>query len=827
MSCIATFNINGEKIEVIHDGSLLSNNILDKDVITLLKKLYTNAFDNNIIDVDQDGNNKSLWTDFTKLVQTALRNKTGYCEPVSLSSLMSRDGLVANSNVQFLQDQFSDVIFPEDINVDILLLDNLKLGGKEQFGRFIKSNGKEIFIIKNDKYCVSQFAKFLYLRSQLKNNFSLSESSEYYKILNALKGDGTIIDVIENFSINPNKYNKKTITIDGNKILVYPKLQNLLREITNMPLRKQYEDVFTNDVNQYLRYDLDKKNNKKIILKISDLYQILQANHPDLVSTFKTLKDFKNYFKDETYLEESDEYKNGYDKLLSQLLDKTFPYVYKKHSDNEIIFMFPSNTIEYKYDISYETISLMEIINPDYFGFKIYSYYDSVDEKTYYFPSKHYLTEQTITTRYETEEEALAKVNEIIASEDLYENSFIHFNQTVKINTGKTKTEIIEQDGKKEKIKVPIYRMLGLMEDGSIKSPKFIPEGTIIEVRDMDNDLNIDINQLPYSQLFRKGFTKNDFIKVLNSIPISNELRTEILEKIVTSEDILLLISQIKKDSVESDIKSAVDNILKARKKAYYIESVSVSNENGEKIYKYKVIETTANEVDQYKKDKSVPVVTLMTSISESFKSKFNTTVNLLTYDKLKEKFPDIDPSVKAFIRDGEIYINLASAKSEDLLHEYTHLLLGVLKANPESAKIYEQLMQMVINTDEGSKELKSIRSSYPNISEMDLMEETFASLFSRYLQGRGSDINDIFRENRKFLAGENKNIFDLAGDTDLKTQYNKSILSIFERFSSDVAVKLKQENGLDFAETINIRKKTNWINKQISEGEIKEDCNG
>jgi hypothetical protein len=52
MSCIATFNINGEKIEVIHDGSLLSNNILDKDVITLLKKLYTNAFDNNIIDVD-------------------------------------------------------------------------------------------------------------------------------------------------------------------------------------------------------------------------------------------------------------------------------------------------------------------------------------------------------------------------------------------------------------------------------------------------------------------------------------------------------------------------------------------------------------------------------------------------------------------------------------------------------------------------------------------------------------------------------------------------------------------------------------------------------
>lgn len=332
----------------------------------------------------------------------------------------------------------------------------------------------------------------------------------------------------------------------------------------------------------------------------------------------------------------------------------------------------------------------MEIVNLDYHGFKIYSYYDTNEEKTYYFPSKHYLTEKTITSRYESIDEVLAKVDETVITEDLYENSYIHFNQAIKVNTGKTKTEIIEQDGKKEKIKVPVYRMLGLMEDGSIKSPKFIPEGTIIEVRDMNNDLNIDIDQLPYQHLFRKGFNRSDFEKVINNIPISDELRKEILEKIITAEDSLLLISQIKKDSSSSDIENIVKNILKSPKKAYYIESVATSNENGEKIYKYKVIETTANEVEQYKKDKSVPIVTLMTSISESFKSKFNTNVNLLTYDKLIEQFPDIDPGVKAFIRNGEIYINLTSAKSSDLLHEYTHLLLGVLKANPNSIKIYE-----------------------------------------------------------------------------------------------------------------------------------------
>ena len=63
--------------------------------------------------------------------------------------------------------------------------------------------------------------------------------------------------------------------------------------------------------------------------------------------------------------------------------------------------------------------------------------------------------------------------------------------------------------------------------------------------------------------------------------------------------------------------------------------------------------------------------------------------VNLLTASQIAEKFPatgkiHIDPNIaKAFIYDGEIYVNTTIASGDDLLHEYTHIILGVLKSNP------------------------------------------------------------------------------------------------------------------------------------------------
>ena len=148
--------------------------------------------------------------------------------------------------------------------------------------------------------------------------------------------------------------------------------------------------------------------------------------------------------------------------------------------------------------------------------------------------------------------------------------------------------------------------------------------------------------------------------------------------------------------------------IEEAPKRAYYIESKTWMP--GKKQFVYNIIPTDPVQVSEYKKSKRVPVITLMSAIDKVLSEKFGVTVNMYTSEEIKERFPDVDANTsRAFIRDGQIYVNTTIAKSTDLLHEYTHLILGVLKVDPELRRNYEQLMDIVSKTKEGKETLKKI----------------------------------------------------------------------------------------------------------------------
>jgi len=60
--------------------------------------------------------------------------------------------LIPNVNAKYIQDLYPEVDFPS-VDVPILLLDNL-LGGSPKIpvsGRVLDKNGKEIFVVRNDK----------------------------------------------------------------------------------------------------------------------------------------------------------------------------------------------------------------------------------------------------------------------------------------------------------------------------------------------------------------------------------------------------------------------------------------------------------------------------------------------------------------------------------------------------------------------------------------------------------------------------------------------------------------------------------------------------
>ena len=229
MNCILTFKIGDETIEVTHDGSLSIDSI-NNDLLSFLKK-------------------SEQWGDIVSNIQKQIQNKVGSYEKVTVKQLTDLKGLIPNANVQFLQDQFPTTIFPENVQANILFLDNLKLGGKEHFGRYIKADVTELFIVRNNEYDVENLANFLNLREQLKQGFQFSEDSEEYKFLNNVRGDKSINELIEDFSIHKSKYENKKVNVEGKKVLVYPKLDKILRELLEIPTRKQYEDEFTNNIN--------------------------------------------------------------------------------------------------------------------------------------------------------------------------------------------------------------------------------------------------------------------------------------------------------------------------------------------------------------------------------------------------------------------------------------------------------------------------------------------------------------------------------------------------------------------------------------------------
>jgi len=71
---------------------------------------------------------------------------------------------------------------------------------------------------------------------------------------------------------------------------------------------------------------------------------------------------------------------------------------------------------------------------------------------------------------------------------------------------------------------------------------------------------------------------------------------------------------------------------------------------------------------------------------------------------------------VKAFVYNGQIYINTSNANVEDLFHELSHILLGIVKA--KDLNMYNELIDSY-KTKNGYKYLfNTHRKTYKHYSE-------------------------------------------------------------------------------------------------------------
>lgn len=802
MSCIAIFKVGDKEISLdLETGP--DSPLIDQEILEILTK------------------NPEKRQELCSLIQNKLY-KQNTIEPIKVSNLISLSGLKGNTDVEFLANEFPDVSFPQGVAANVLLIDKLKIGNQNIYGRVINSNGEELFIVRGDDKDVQKLANFLQVRKQMQDqSFVFNEESAYYKDLESCLKErnkkkpilNNTFELILDFIYNRRRYDNLYFTNSKEqKESVYAYLSRVNNVILQYSDRIIFSDPFVNTINQ-IRTHLD---NNDGFIRYEALYSAIQQYHNDILEQLeiKSQKEFKDFFdsrEESPKLSSIFPYIKGqsrYEQLLNGLFsaEPEFSWSYLRNTNKGIVLHSSPKTIQAKYGIEYDTIHSFDIIQNDFFGYKIYRFTDEKGNQKY-ISSRGYLTEQSLNKEYNSLDELKQYIQNSVSKQDIKKNSLLEFKYREQLEEGWS-TEL---------------------DSFEVNTLQSLVVGSIIESIDVPVNEKQAFYNPNESNLFKLDRQSYDtFTRIVKDWDISEELKNNIIGNINTPEKIAVFVYKanelLKNDrSDELVLTKILEMIQNAKKNYYYIDSKQSTGRG----YKYRVIPTDPIQIDNYKKNKKVPVIELMSVIGQVLQSQFGVTINMLTSSEIVEKYPDIDVNTtKAFVRDGEIFINTTLAEVTDPLHEFTHIILGVLKANPELSKNYEQLMYIVSKTEEGKRKIQKLRDIYTEASEMDLMEEAFVDLFSRHIMGElNPGFDNLFTSVDKYIKDATKIVFNNPIE-DLGSFYGSSIQTVFRRFNSDIA-SLLDGRKIDFAETRQSRRISNWISKQIKEGNIKEECYG
>lgn len=166
---------------------------------------------------------------------------------------------------------------------------------------------------------------------------------------------------------------------------------------------------------------------------------------------------------------------------------------------------------------------------------------------------------------------------------------------------------------------------------------------------------------------------------------------------------------------------------------------------------------------------------------------------------------------------DPIILINSDNARQSDIAHEYMHIFMGIVRANPNLQEQYTQLLTDLVNTKEGQDQLQQYQglSVYKGLAQIDLMEEVAANVMGKYLvnpekypNNETFQIFKSFLEKNTFHQDLSENIIDFSDSINM---YNEN--SELKQYEIKKANKTNTERLL-----------TNYIQRNMGK-QIMEDC--
>lgn len=182
-----------------------------------------------------------------------------------------------------------------------------------------------------------------------------------------------------------------------------------------------------------------------------------------------------------------------------------------------------------------------------------------------------------------------------------------------------------------------------------------------------------------------------------------------------------------------------------------------------------------------------------------------------------------VDPNPKAFILNGQIYINMNNYSVDSPIHELSHMLIGQLRfAKPE---LYMQL----ISLSEQLPDYDKLARTYPNRSRNDINEEIFVTEYSKFITGQKSVFDSIDPDIAYQVQFQVNRMIDTMlegsfGIRDLKLQDigKYSLKQIADLVNSS---KMTSVNSFPLEGSSIHRKLNNMKSAMLKSGQLKEVC--
>ena len=225
-------------------------------------------------------------------------------------------------------------------------------------------------------------------------------------------------------------------------------------------------------------------------------------------------------------------------------------------------------------------------------------------------------------------------------------------------------------------------------------------------------------------------------------------------------------------------------------------------------------------------KDEPVNSFLYFTQILDKFQDLYGINIHYITNVELNsdqwKNVIGVD-SAKAFIYNGNIYVNTDIATIDSPIHEMLHILFGSMKF--QNRELYDKLVQ----SSQQFESYNDIAYKYPNRTREDINEEVFITELAKYLTGQKSDLDSLDEKNRYEIYYNVTRTLDtiLMGESSSKIipedqLYNLNLKTLAQYLNS-ASLNSNYQGTLDDAALSRIL--ANKKEQLIEEGKLKEEC--